>query len=168
MTVTVSLVIAKAACCSLRLEVSLSRIGCICGHTIDDNTDSLPYKASFIPDEDNQLPYRLLAKSVVGLLNAREQGTQREYLDAFLTRLGWVRPLQWIENLLDEEDLEKILDGMVFTVWMGLYERTLYECDDCGRLWVEVDDQHYASYLPEGDERSVLQSLHHHPPNSNE
>ena len=35
----------------------MSKLGCICGHVIRDQTDYIPYKASFIPDK---LDYQLL------------------------------------------------------------------------------------------------------------
>jgi hypothetical protein len=30
----------------------MSKLRCTCGHVIRDQTDNLPYKAYFVPDED--------------------------------------------------------------------------------------------------------------------
>lgn len=35
-----------------RIEYEMSKLGCVCGHVIVDQTDQIPYKASFITDVD--------------------------------------------------------------------------------------------------------------------
>lgn len=44
------------------------------------------------------------------------------------------------------------------------YDRVIYECEACGRLWIEMDDDHCAPYLPETDARHVLWSRRNHNP----
>ena len=35
----------------------MSKLGCICGHVIRDQTDFIPYKARFIRDQDSEEYY---------------------------------------------------------------------------------------------------------------
>lgn len=149
----------------------MSRFRCACGHAIVDITDFLPYKARFMRDEDSQLPNELLAQAIVELLQAREQGTQREFLIDFRIRYSGdtdETAATWVDHFMKLENLQDVLEDMIFEFWWGRYEDAIYECEECGRLWLEMSDGSLVPYAPESAERHVLQSRHHHPPYSNE
>lgn len=66
---------------------------------------------------------------------------------------------------LASKPLQDVLEYLIFTFWTS-YDRFIYECESCGRLWLETDAIHYAPYLPETDERHLLRSRRHHNPSN--
>ena len=56
-----------------------------------------------------------------------------------------------------------MLIHVIFPFWNN-YDRVIYECERCGRLWVETKDGSFVSYLPQTDLRNVLWSHHNHNP----
>ena len=63
----------------------MSKLGCICGHTIVDQTDNIPYKAYFIRDQDQE--------SVSGYADA---------VAAFIDAIGKGKRDQWIKEYFTE------------------------------------------------------------------
>ncbi len=63
----------------------MSRMRCVCGHSIVDITDFLPYKARILTNEDTDRPRQLLARAIIDLLEARRQGpdAERDFLIRF-------------------------------------------------------------------------------------
>jgi hypothetical protein len=127
----------------------MAKFMCSCGHIIRDQSDRLPYKAMFIPDEDDEACFDGLANQVVEFIQARERGQQ----DAFISKY-------FGEEFPRDEDEFAIVGYLVsYPVAFG---RHIYECENCGRVWIqkhaELDHNLYASYLPEGDIRGVLKS----------
>jgi hypothetical protein len=117
---------------------------CHCGHIIRDNTDNLPYKARFFADGD-QWAFDKLVDFYVGLIQAREEGRQGE----FLTR-------HFGEGYPQNLTLEEIVgDGMSV---LFAAERLMYECENCGRLYLEPVPRarQLVRYLPESEVRGVL------------
>jgi hypothetical protein len=80
---------------------------CECGHTIRDQTDYLPYKALFLRDEDRE-PF----------LNAVEAIVRERLADAPDGTAPWKFPLACMRAVV-------------------AYTLHIYECEACGRLWVE-------------------------------
>lgn len=152
----------------------MTKIGCPCGYLMTDNTDFLPYKAKFIADEDTQIPVEVITKSITELFTAPTRDAMREYMIDFLTRYSGESATmaelaaKWNDHFDDTEYLQRMLEELIFPLWIHFYERRVYECENCGRLLVQLDGKRQQSYFPEGGERGVLQSLHHHPPYSNE
>ncbi|NNP71708.1 hypothetical protein A7P53_04395 [Acinetobacter defluvii] len=99
----------------------MSKLGCTCGHVIRDNTDDLPHKASFIPDK---LDYQIL--------------------DEIQTR---------IENYKEKLNLgEKVYDDYLFDLISTVdlkFRKDIYECINCGRLWLQTASGNFISYLSE-------------------
>ncbi len=58
----------------------MSKLGCVCGHTIVDQTDFLPYKAHIREDEDVQKPIELLADILARYYEARQQGQGDQFV----------------------------------------------------------------------------------------
>ncbi|AWL28859.1 hypothetical protein DJ533_09905 [Acinetobacter defluvii] len=99
----------------------MSKLGCECGYVIRDNTDDLPHKASFIPDK---LDYQML--------------------DEIKTR---------IENYKEKLNLgEKVYDDYLFDLISTVdlkFRKDIYECINCGRLWLQTASGNFISYLSE-------------------
>jgi hypothetical protein len=111
------------------MSMGVTRLRCICGHIIYDDAvpaDILPYKAYFLPDEDEHPALDLLAKEVAAFIDARERGEQEQYV-------------QELEPLPDKSSLKDIL---VHAFWYPVFElgygRAMYECEECGRLWMHT------------------------------
>lgn len=130
----------------------MSKLRCRCGHIIRDQTDNLPYKAFFVPDEDADVDMDAVVTQLAQFMAARERGDQGSFIRE---HLGGAWP--------DDENPETILYILLTGVIMRS-GRLIYECESCGRLWIqkhaEYDKNIFASYLPESDERGVLRSQH--------
>jgi hypothetical protein len=129
----------------------MSKLRCQCGHIIVDQTDYLPYKARFVPDEDEDADLQTVAGNILQFMLAREHGEQ----GIIHEQVGDARP--------DDEDPITTLYMLVAGAIMRSGRR-IYECENCGRLWVQKHAEYgknvFACYAPEGEERGVLSSQH--------
>lgn len=142
----------------------MSKFGCICGHVIRDQTDFLPYKARIQADEDMQKPIELLADRLSQYFEARQQGQGAEFMRQFQRFHGWSESgAEWQVQQLTDKPFSDTLVELIFDFWTD-YKRVIYECEECGRLWVEMDENHFVPYLPETDRRHVLWSRRNHNP----
>lgn len=128
----------------------MSKLLCHCGHVIRDQTEDLPYKAEFIAHQDY---YEALVKGIVSyvvrLMEAREAGQQDEFIFGSFPRTMYPA----------DDVVASHLSDVITGRWITL-DRDLYECEHCGRLWVQVklDGSQFVSYVPESDTRGVLRS----------
>ena len=130
----------------------MSKLRCICGYIIRDQTDNLPYKAHFIPDEDQNPDIEAVTADVMQFMAARDRGDQGAFIRE---HLGGAWP--------DDENPETILYILLTGVIMRS-GRLMYECENCGRLWVMTHAEYgkqafFACYRPESEKRRVLRSL---------
>jgi hypothetical protein len=130
----------------------MSKLRCLCGHIIVDQSDNLPYKAYFVPDEDEDADLGAVAADILQFMLAHERGDQGAFIHEFL---GGAWP--------DDEDPATILYVLLTGVIMRS-GRLIYECENCGRIWVQKHAEYgkniFACYFPEGNERGVLRSQH--------
>ncbi|MGH2515431.1 MAG: hypothetical protein ACRDHP_07230 [Ktedonobacterales bacterium] len=124
----------------------MSHFRCTCGHRINDQTDFLPYKAHFLPDEDTEAPLENGVNIVVGYIEARERGEEEQFLNEH-------------KHWLKSRDLREIVNSLLQPPAF-YYGRNMYECEECGRIWMEAKAHanRFESYLPESDARGVLRS----------
>jgi hypothetical protein len=144
----------------------MSKLGCVCGHTIRDQTDFLPYKARILADEDTEKPTEILSTALVDCLDAQREGRLRAFLIDFMVRYDGDTPetaTSWVDHIVHLDNLRDVFEHMLVPFWHN-YDRTIYECERCGRLWVELPNGKFVSYTPETDVRGVLTSSQHHPP----
>ena len=64
---------------------------------------------------------------------------------------------------LASKPLSEVLEALIFPFW-NKYDRIIYDCEECGRLWVELEGNRFAPYLPETEARHVLWSRRNHNP----
>jgi hypothetical protein len=142
----------------------MSKFGCTCGHTIVDQTDFLPYKAHIREDEDTQKPIELLAETLSQFWEARQQGQEAEFVRQFELSHGATEGFaELLVRDLAKKPLTEVLYDFIFPFWNN-HDRTIYECEECGRLWVHMENGYFAPFLPETDARHVLWSRHNHNP----
>ncbi|HET8841453.1 MAG TPA: hypothetical protein VFN35_08295 [Ktedonobacteraceae bacterium] len=127
------------------------RFLCSCGHIIRDQTNSLPCKARFTPDEDTDDDSDHLATILEEFILAREAGKQQEFLAS-----------HFAEDYPQDLPLQSIINDLL-TREINLSMRVIYECEKCGRIFVEHHpaEARLAIYAPEGETRGVLQSHRH-------
>src|SRR5450631_1728435 len=127
----------------------MAKFECFCGHIIRDQTDGLPYKGTFIPDEDDEVSFTETINRIAEFMQAKELGRR----DAFIQKtFGEADPR-------DLDDLSILWD---LVSYLDIFRRFIFECENCGRVWIqkhkEFDQNIYASYWPESDVRGVLKS----------
>ncbi|GCE09498.1 hypothetical protein [Dictyobacter aurantiacus] len=126
---------------------------CDCGHIIRDQTDYLPYKATFIPDEDEEAVFGAVTRSLEAFIIARESGKQDDFLRV---RFG--------EGYLQALTTHDILSDLLIELTRSA--RFIYECEICGRVFIQKQSEYgknvYGTYIPEDNIRGVLQSQHTH------
>lgn len=121
----------------------MSKMRCLCGHTIVDQTVPLLYKAEFIADADFEGYSDRFFTFVADLVKAREQ-------DVFLSN-------NFGENYPRDLDVSSIVSDDLVGLRV-VYGHTMYECENCGRLWIQPDPEknRFVSYVPEEETRGVL------------
>lgn len=116
----------------------MANLACRCGAVISDGSDNLPYKANFFPDRAFGELYDWLNDELTSYAAAVEAGRRED----------WVRARSSDPKFhlgLPETDL---LNDLIVAQLM-IRSRTSYECERCGRLWVESQGDKFDCYLPE-------------------
>jgi hypothetical protein len=131
------------------LEYLMSKLGCTCGYAICDQSDQLPYKGCVLKDQDREAVLEGIASDValyIKSLLGKDKGE-------------WIAQFPWLQDKKNGAVIWGIM-----TQYCLKYPVDLYECENCGRLWVQkgVRSQEFVSYMPESSEiRAVLQSERH-------
>ena len=122
----------------------MSSFRCTCGNVITDITDDLPYKAYFLPDQDIDDALDNTMKEVAQFIEARECGEQ----DRYLREHGQISHVSTLKDVL-----RHLFSHPTFN-----FGRTLYECEECGRIWMQAgpDKNMLVPYLPESASRGIL------------
>src|SRR4030095_15139643 len=118
----------------------MSKLGCVCGHVITDQTDKIPYKAKFIRDQDSEEYSHKYTDNLSSFIEAIKDGRRNE----------------WVKNYFSETYPTNISDSSIVLDIVSrqdmIFESDLYQCDNCGRIKVQVQDKNlYASFIPEDD-----------------
>jgi hypothetical protein len=127
----------------------MSKLGCTCGHTIRDQSDELPYKGRVLKAQDQEATLEGIVSDLTLYIRSLLGESQGE----------WNQQFPWLQG----KDHHAVLWGII-TQYCLQYPIDLYECENCGRLWVQkgVKSQGFVSYVPEDSAiRAVLQSEYH-------
>jgi hypothetical protein len=118
---------------------------CFCGNIIRDQTDNLPYKARYFADEDYEATYGDLVTFLAHLVEATAKGEQAAFRETYPNP--------------KELDIAAFISDNI-AGFQARFGRFLYECEQCGRLWLQYDRRRnlYAPYTPETEIRGVLRS----------
>lgn len=127
----------------------MSRLVCTCGHVIRDVTDGLSCKAELLPDQDAGRLWKII-DALSEFIEARERGYREQ----------WIRERLAPGFRTDRPDGD-VVSAVIAATPLGP-RRTLYECAECGTLWVQVETgaNRYQGYSPhEGNIKGILSSL---------
>lgn len=120
----------------------MAKLGCICGHTIRDQSDNLPYKADLIPDRKYLGLLDKLDEIISSLIEANQTGE----------KAAWIK--SHFESPFYPRDLTD--DQMVNDLFTSHYidaRKTAYQCEQCGRLWIQKgQSETFVPFKPEDDE----------------
>lgn len=115
----------------------MSKLGCICGHTIVDQTDCLAYKADFIRNQD---------------LDAIDKRT--DDIASFIDVIKNNKRDEWLKNYFGADTYKTVSDNsVVFDIISRHtinYESIIYQCEKCGRIKVQVGNSNqFISFTPD-------------------
>lgn len=124
----------------------MSKLECICGHTIVDQSDGLHYKGHVIPDVVQEPLFEKLYGIIDSLIDAIKND-QRE---------KWVKDNFQGSYPLDLQNSSMVQD--LFTRHYIDQTRDIYQCENCGRILIQVGTSHdYATFKPElGNWKNIL------------
>ena len=118
------------------------KLGCVCGHVISDITDNLPYKASFRLDVDEDAFYEKIMEGFRSFLQAIREDRRNEWLKEWCSESGYEGYVRL--NLSDEDVFHDFLSGLLISC-----ERTIYQCTECGRIHIELEDNTFYRFQAE-------------------
>jgi hypothetical protein len=127
----------------------MSKLLCLCGYVIVDQTDSLPYKAYFITDEDEESFSQSTVDTIEKFVIAWKQGTLSELFGD-----------KFVEVHLKEGEVGDYINDVIAGSYVE-HSRIIYECKQCGRIWLQSrnKDEQFFPYFPEKEERGILSSI---------
>ncbi|MEO8239126.1 MAG: hypothetical protein ABI576_13565 [Flavobacterium sp.] len=120
----------------------MSKLRCICGHTIVDQSDNLEYKAHFIRDQ-----------------NYEAVENYSDDIDLFINSIKNNNRDKWTEEYFGIDVYKKLSDSIVIrdiiSRYKLKYESEIYQCKNCGRIKIQKGLTNlYASFKIE-DEQSM-------------
>ncbi len=117
----------------------MSKLVCKCGHIISDTLYPSPTEGRLLPQHDDD----------------RIQSTVYNAVGAFFAAVLAGRRSEWIRGFFSDPYPLDIADASVVSDIVDRFERTISrsvaECEQCGRLWVQVTPgrNEYRSYSPD-------------------
>ncbi|HVK46774.1 MAG TPA: hypothetical protein VM488_02990, partial [Pseudobacter sp.] len=58
----------------------MAKLGCICGHTIVDQTDNIPYKGHILPDTSIEKTWEEIANKIDTLIDSIQSNRKLEWI----------------------------------------------------------------------------------------
>lgn len=130
----------------------MSKLGCDCGHVIIDQTDSLPYKAALLKNQDEDAFYAKVCADLASFAQATRDGTRAEWIAKHFLPA-------YPQNLPDEDVIHDYLSSALIDRMVAVYE-----CEQCGAVWIERGDipNRFGGYQPKiPGEPGILASRRH-------
>jgi hypothetical protein len=125
----------------------MSKMACICGNVISDVVCPCPTEGWLTGDEDRERFQSESSAAVKSFLTALVAGRKEEWIRSFFFS-------GYPADLPDESVL-----GDVISYFERRYHKSVAECEQCGRLWVQAKpgENVYRSYSPdEGGYAAIL------------
>ena len=118
----------------------MSKLACTCGKTIRDVSDSLPYKASFLPDVNSDPFFEWVIDETQSFVTAALNGR----VDEWLLQKGYGKG--YVDLKLSHGS---IMHDHIHSKYLSL-SRDMYECKECGRILVEQSTKNqFTAYAPD-------------------
>lgn len=118
----------------------MSKLACVCGHIIQDQTDFIPYKARFVRDQDDESHHAYIddIAAFIAAIKANE-------------RDQWIRSYFSSSYPTDISNSDIVND--IIVKYEGEFEGTLYQCENCSRVKIQVQDKNlFTSFMPEDED----------------
>lgn len=117
----------------------MGKLSCKCGHVIRDTHYDLPYKGHVRRDQDDEYSFDVITHELALLTEALVSGKRDEWID---------------RNFLPAYPRDVSVESLISDYLSGFDERfvlQVFECENCGRLWVQEQPQadSYFSYSPD-------------------
>lgn len=117
----------------------MGKLSCICGHTILDQADLLPYKGYIFPDVELDNLSRKMADTIDSLSDATKQSKRHDWIRERFTVPPY--PLE----LSDASMVHDIISGFLSNI-----KKDIFECENCGRIAIQVGETNqFRFYKPE-------------------
>jgi len=144
----------------------MSSLQCSCGYLIIDRTDSIPYKGYFYADNALKKKGELEEKAIEMMKNlyeAAQNGVLVQFIyDVFLPLYGAFSEQENERYQEAEQFAAQGIPQLCYQImnefdskFIAQYVRIMYECPNCGRLYVEKQGKYYG-YTPDEDIRGLL------------
>lgn len=117
----------------------MSKLGCICGHVIRDQTDFIAYKARFVRDQDDE-NYHTYTNDVAAFIEAIKADKRAE----------WIR--NYFSNSYPTATSDAHIINDIIMKYELKFESILYQCVNCGRVKIQIQNKNlFASFIPEDE-----------------
>jgi hypothetical protein len=114
----------------------MSKFSCTCGHVIRDQTDNLPYKGQILKNQDWESFFSRTVDTLTEYLAGVRSGDLAE----------WHHKWPFLRGKTDNHVAWPLLGWF----WRK-FSVDVYECEQCGRLWVQagIESQRFIPFIPE-------------------
>jgi hypothetical protein len=115
----------------------MSKLACVCGHIIVDQTNDLIYKAYFVRDQDVE-PINGYLTEIADFILAIRTGERDKWLVDYFGTDGY-------KTLSDADVIHDII-----LRYQVQFESMIYICEKCGRLQLQKGKENtFISFVPE-------------------
>jgi hypothetical protein len=119
--------------------MSMSNLRCACDHVIHDWTNELPFKATLLKSIDQDAFFNWITSEIQSYFLAEQNGHAKQWL------LDRGYGSDYFELQLNHGN---VLHDHIHTHYLGK-KRDVYECVNCGRIHIEMSDNHFITYSPD-------------------
>lgn len=125
----------------------MAKLGCICGHTIVDQTDNIPYKGHILPDTSIEKTWEEIANKIDTLIDSIQSNRKLEWIKQNFT----VPPYP-----TDVSDSSMIYD--LLSTSLSKSTQDIFECENCGRIAIEIGQTNHFRFFRQDEEgeRGIL------------
>lgn len=125
----------------------MAKLGCPCGHTIVDQQDDIPYKGYLLPDKLTDKMSDKLSDIIDGLAEAIKTGKKEEWMKTNFLVPPYPTDLKASSMVHD-----------LFTNDLIHAKQDIYQCENCGRIAIEVGkSEHFKFFSPDDpDSKGIL------------
>lgn len=126
----------------------MSKLECICGNIIIDQSDFLAYKAEFVRHQDLDIIDKRV-DDVSSFVNAITTGNRNNWLNEYFG-----------SNIYETISDSNIISDIITRNTLD-YESIIYQCQICGRIKVQIGKTNkFLSFIPENNEwQDLLKGL---------
>jgi hypothetical protein len=128
-------------------EQLMSRLGCLCGNIIRDQTDFLPYKGKILRDQHTDQFHDIVAQEIASFIAAISEGKRNKWIEEHFSH-------QYPLNI----DNVGIIHDIVVRHFINQYILDIYQCENCGRIWIQESptSNQFRSFYPDSVWKETL------------